>query len=112
MKSIKMLLLIVAITFSSAITAGTAKENAETNAITTDLTNRLKNPKFILENETSVKVTLIVNKNNEFVVLSVDSDNDQIVEYIKVRLNYSKASAQLYETNKTYVLPLRLTVDK
>ena len=100
MKTIKMLLLVVAITFSSVLSASTAPKNAETNAIVTDVYERLENPSIILEKETLANVTITVNKNNELVVLSVDSENLEIVEFIKSRLNYSKISVELYDKSK------------
>ena len=112
MKTIKMLLLVVAITFSSVLSASTAPRNAETLAITSDVLKRLKNPQFILEQDTRANVTLTVNKNNEIVVLSVDSENKEIVEYIKSRLNYSKISVELYDKSKTYIVPVRLTIEE
>lgn len=110
MKSIKMLLLAVAITFSSAISASTVTEDAEINAITTDVSKRLKNPKFLLEKNELVNVTLIVNKDNELVVLSVDSDNFEISDFIKSRLNYSKVSVQLDNISKKFIVPVRLSI--
>ena len=112
MKTIKMLLLVVAITFSSVLSASTAPKNAETLAITTDVAKRLENPSFILEKEALANVTVTVNKNNELVVLSVDSDNQEIVDYIKGRLNYSKISVELYDKSKTYIVPVRLTIEE
>ncbi len=112
MKSIKMLLLAVVITFSSAISASTATENVETNAITTDVTKLLKNPKFLLENDELVNVTLMINKDNELVVLSVDSDNFEISEFIKGRLNYSKVSVELDNKSKKFIVPVRLTIEE
>ncbi len=112
MKSIKMLLLAVAVTFSSVLSASTAPKNAETNAITTDVAKRLEKPKFILEKDVLTKVTLTVNKDNELVVLSVDSENELIVDYIKSRLNYSKVSVPMYNKGRTYIVPIRLTVEE
>ena len=112
MKTIKMLLLVVAITFSSVLSASTAPKNAETNAIVTDVYERLENPSIILEKETLANVTITVNKNNELVVLSVDSENQDIVEFIKSRLNYSKISVELYDKSKTYIVPVRLTIEE
>ena len=112
MKTIKMLLLVVAITFSSVLSASTAPRNAETLAITSDVLKRLKNPQFILEQDTKANVTLTVNKNNEIVVLSVDSDNEEIVNYIKSRLNYSKISVELYDKSKTYIVPVTLKIEE
>ena len=112
MKTIKMLLLIVTITFSSVLSASTAPKNAETRAISTEVSQRLKNPKFFLESDVSANVRLVINKNNELVVLSVDTDNSEVVNYIKSRLNYKKVSVELYDKSKTYIVPVRLAIGK
>ncbi len=110
MKTIKMLLLAVAITFSSVLSASTAPKNAQTIAIQSDVAKRLEKPKFILEKDVLTNVMLTVNKNNELVVLSVDSDNQIIVDFIKNRLNYSKVSVTIYDKGKNYIVPVRLTI--
>lgn len=112
MNSIKMLLLAVAITFSSALSASTAPKTADTKAISTDVAKLLKGPKFLLEDEVVVNVTLTVNKNNEFVVLSVDSKDASIVSFIKSRLNYNEASIDVNEKNMDYVVPVRLRLEE
>lgn len=111
MKSIKMLLLAVAITFSGVLSASTAPTDAETNTITTDIAKRLEHPNFLLEKEVLTNVMLTINKDNELVVLSVDSDNKNIIGYIKNRLNYSKVSVELYGKLKNFTVPVRLTIE-
>lgn len=110
MKSIKTLLLLVSITFSSLLSASTT-ENAETIAITKDVSQLLKKPKFLLEEDVKVNVTITFNKDNEIVVLLVDSVNEEVAEFIKKRLNYSKLSVELYNKNKMYIVPVKLEVE-
>lgn len=107
MKSIKMLLLGVLITFSSVLSASTLPKTT----IEKDIAKRLEHPTFILDKDVVANVTLVVNSKNEIVILSVDSDNDTIVEYIKMRLNYTKVSDETYNKNRKYILPVRLEVE-
>jgi flagellar capping protein FliD len=110
MKSIKMLVLVVTITFSSVLTASTEPKDAEASAITTEVFKRLENPKFLLETDVLVNVTLTLNKNNELVVLTVDSENEGIVSYIKDRLNYNKVPVDIYNKGRNYIVPVRLAI--
>ncbi len=112
MKTIKLLLLMVMITFSSVLSASTTPKHATKNTIVSDIAKRLENPKFILEADVLTNVTFVVNKNNEIVILSVDSDNDVIIDYIKSRLNYTKVSDTSYNKNIKYIVPIRISVEK
>ena len=112
MKSITMLLLVVTFTINNVLSASTATDTAETNAITTEIMKRLENPTFFIAEETTFDVTLRVNKDNEFVVLHVGTDNEVIQTYIKKRLNYSKIPISLRNKSKDYVIRIRLTGKK
>lgn len=109
MKTIQMLILLVSFTFSSVLSASTAPIDAGTNAITVQIEKRLENPNFLIEKETVFDVTFRVNRNNELVVLHVDTENEIIKDYIKKRLNYSKISVSPKNLSKDYVIKIRLT---
>ena len=115
MRTIKTLLLVVALTFSSVLVASTNAEDekgAESVAITEEIGKLLKNPSFILENDVLASVTLTINKNNEIVVLSVDSDEDYMDNYIKSRLNYHELPVTIQNVEKTYKVPVRITPEE
>ena len=112
MISIKMLLLVVMITFSSVLSASTAPKNAPKSTIHSDIAKRLEKPTFILEKDVLTNVTIVINKNNEIVVLSVDTENEEIIDYIKSRLNYTKVSESTYNKNIKYIVPIRLHIEK
>ncbi len=108
MRTIKTLLLVVAITFSSVLSASTEPTKAEHAVIAKKIEKILKNPRFELSEEVLVYVYLVFNKDNEMVVLSVDSKNEVVSSFIKSRLNYNKLIADGIEKNEKYVLPLRI----
>lgn len=110
MKSIQMLVLVVTLTFSTMLSANTEAKDAEASAITTEVFKRLEHPKFLLENDVLVHVTLTLNKNNELVVLTVDSENEEIVNYIKDRLNYKKVAVNIFNKGRNYSVPVRLAI--
>jgi len=114
MKSLKMLVLVVAIAFSSVLTASTdPNEKAEPASITETVGDLLKNPDFQLSNEVNAMVEIFINQNNEIVVLSVATDNKTVETYIKSRLNYHKLSkAAIGQTKsfkvKSFKIPVKI----
>lgn len=109
--SIKTILLAAVIATSSVLSATTEPvENADPTTITQEIGKLLKNPTFEVEKDVLANVTLTVNKNNEIVVLSVDSDNEHVVNYIKSRLNYNKLSTNV--NAQTYKVPVRITAEE
>jgi len=111
----KVLLLAVAFTFSSVLTAST--EPVPTKAdlsspLSVEIGKLLKNPKFLVDQDMIAKVKVTINEDNEIVVLSVDSESEELEGFIKVRLNYHVLSSKLTNGQKTFMVPVRLTQRK
>ena len=114
MKTIKTLLLIVAVTCSSVLMASTGgeKKEAKSVVITEEIGKLLNNPSFELDNDVSAMVTLTINKNNEIVVLAVDTEEDYLVNFIKSRLNYNALPVSVYSNGKIFKVPVRITPEE
>ena len=110
MKTIKMLLLVLAITFGSVVSANTLSIEKDPTSLKDKITKLLKNPNLNIEEEVNATVTLMFNKNGELVVLAVDSDNEAAESYIKDRLNYKKLDVNVESLNKTFVMPVKIEV--
>ena len=93
MKTIKILLLVVAVAFSSVLSAS----------------KLLKNPNFAIEKDVLATVKVMFNDNNEIVVLSVDCKEKGICSFIKGRLNYQELSDSVNNKNRYYIVPVRIT---
>ena len=111
MKTIKSLLLVAAIIFSSVSFANNdpSKKN-ETNlrkAISTELSAMLKDPSIQLEKTVETTVKLMLNDENEIVVISVGCDDEKVNSYVKSRLNYKKLK-NVESKNRVYILPLKI----
>lgn len=116
-KTIKSIVLVVLIAFSSVVSASTNPENikektAEPSVITQEVGKLLQSPSFEIEKEIVASVTLTVNKNNEMVVLSVDTEDDTLERFIKSRLNYNVLPSNAITKEKTFVVPVRLQVEE
>lgn len=113
--TIKVLMLAVAFTFSTVLSASTepVPTKAElTNAISIEIGKLLKNPKFLVDEDMTAQVKVVINEDNELVVLSVNSENEELESYIKGRLNYKALSVSLRTGQKTFVVPVRLTQEE
>jgi hypothetical protein len=84
MRTLKMLVLVVAITFSSVLSAST-NENAEPASINETVGELLKNHDFQLNKDVNAMVTVLINQNDEMVVLSLDTDSKVLEKYIMKR---------------------------
>ncbi|MGM5469899.1 hypothetical protein ACS386_06445 [Flavobacteriaceae bacterium LMO-SS05] len=109
MKTIKTLLLVAAIAFSSVLSASDNPKNETSDAISQEIGKLLKNPNFSVENDVFAKVKVLFNQDNEIVVLSVDSETKGIDSYIKSRLNYKELSKDVNNKNRYYIVPVRIT---
>jgi len=109
MKTLKMLVLVVAITFSSVLTASTnPNEKADPASITETVKELLENPRFQLDMEVNAMVEIFINQNDEMVVLSVETDNKKVASYIKSSLNYQKLSKDAIGYYKTFKIPVKI----
>lgn len=109
MKKLNLLILVLALSIGSVISAiaqPDAKENE--NPVTTELQKMLEEPNFDVEGVYFANVVFTLNKDNEMVVLSVDSDNETVKAFVKQRLNYKKLESQLDKDIKEYKLPVRI----
>ena len=111
MKTIKMLLLALAIMFGSVVSANTLTIEKDPTSLNEKITKLLKNPSFDLEHGIQANVTFMVNKNCEIVVLTVDCEYKHTCNYIKNRLNYKKLDVTVEDLNKTFVVPVKIEIE-
>jgi len=110
MKTLKSVVLALVLLAGTTLSAATEPTDAKTNKeqAIVEIAQLLKNPRFELEEDTRASVILMVNSKDELVVLSVDTENDQVESYVKSRLNYKKLVHTL-EKGKEYRLPVVIT---
>ena len=117
MKTLKSFLLIAAIAFSSVLSASTnpgeneKAKTAESTVITSQVSKLLQNPSFLVDDDIHANVTLTINKHNEIVVLSVDSDDNKLEGFIKGRLNYQSLPKAINKADRTFVVPVKIEAE-
>lgn len=79
----------------------------ETDPTSQELGELLENPAFLVLEDTDAYVTFMINDEDEIVVLSVKTENEQIEKFVKSRLNYQKLENSL-EHGKEYKVPVKI----
>ena len=62
----------------------------------------------IIADELEADVLFTVNSKKELIVLSVETDNDQLESYLKSRLNYKKVDFRPGKNGEIYLLPVKM----
>jgi len=113
MKTIKTLLLVVAITFSSVLSASNKPTSTDkSSAISEEIGKLLKDPGFTVDNDVFANVKVFFNEDNEIVVLNVESKDKGVDGFIKSRLNYKSLSKEVNNKNRYYIVPVRITAEQ
>ena len=107
MKTIKSLFLATLFIVATSVSAteNSISKNTNLDTASEEIALLLKAPLFEVTEDLVAQVTLMVNQENELVVISVDTVNEQLETYVKSRLNYHKISSVL-EKGVQYTLPL------
>ncbi len=112
MKTVKVLMFVLAITFTNLSMANTNPTKKEgITSVTKAIGTLLNKPGFEIKEDLTAKVTFMLNMDNEIVVLTVDTESSQLERYIKSRLNYNELAVKL-AVNKKYKVFVRLTSRK
>ena len=101
--------------FALAMLIGTlglfASEIENTNTLKegmrSEIVQLLKAPDFTVPNDITVSITFTFSSEGELVVLSVDSKNSDVLDYIRKSLNYKKIENP-GKRDKIYTMPLKL----
>ena len=112
MKTLKTSLLIAALVLSSVLSATTVKKEKSVTNLTEEIGTLLQNPNFEVGEDITASVDIILNKEHEIVVLSVDAPDSSIDRFIKKRLNYKHVETLNTIEGEPIKVPLRFTAKK
>lgn len=113
MKKFNLVLLALAFVVSSTVSAATQPKTESGTKSNSDISQEigklLKKPSFAIGyNDLTAKVVFTVNRDNEIVVLSIDSESDTVKNFVKDRLNYQKLSVRADKSIKEFTVPVRI----
>ncbi len=107
MKKLSVVLAAIALLIGSSVSTAAVSVEKESTTTTEEITQLLENPGFLVQEEMLASVKFVINKDHEIVVMSVDTENEILEDYIKDRLNYHKLQSDVKQ-GKSYVVPVRI----
>ncbi|AVI49816.1 hypothetical protein C5O00_01000 [Pukyongia salina] len=111
MKRFKLFLLALGLVASTTAFAANPAPIKEGSTTSKELKKLLQNPEFIVEHDMEAQVLFTLTAENEIVVLSVATEDPEVVSYVKSRLNYQVLKSELVQ-GKQYVIPLKIKSEK
>ncbi|RXG21636.1 hypothetical protein [Leeuwenhoekiella aequorea] len=108
MKKVQILLFLAVFNFAAVSAAADPKPETTSGKLRTQIINLLGVPELEL-NEDLLESTIqfMVTSKNTIVVLNVSTENPQLENYIKSRLNYKKAEIEI-TGNRIFHLPYKI----
>jgi hypothetical protein len=115
MKKLKLILMAIALCFATmtvSATETTPDKTSETNkAFRTKIISLIgtEAPSYLTNGkDVTAKLSLMLNNKNQVIVVSVDSKNNSIEEYVKSKLNYQKIDVKGLKKGEIYKVPLTI----
>lgn len=110
MKKLNLFVLLMAFSIGSVMAFPTTERSIDDPraVFSKEIANLISLHKMELDKDLVVIVKFVVNKENEIVILTVDTEDSEVKSFVKSALNYKKVKTELDETVKEYTLPLRI----
>ena len=113
MKTLKTIIAIVALSIATVLptSANNEKDPSGKSELRTKIVNLLGQHTYKLNKQLTADVSLMLNNKNELVIISVDSEDQNVTNYVKLKLNYKKINIEGIAKGTIYTIPLRMTQD-
>lgn len=108
MKNLKLIALVVAICISTVSFALPSKENPNTKLREQIIELLGTTSDLEINSKISTEVIFTVNNENEIIIISVKSKNQNVKSYVKSKLNYKKVDFDKLNKEKIYRMPLTI----
>ena len=90
--------------------ANDSKNTDPNKELTVQIGDLLKDNNFVLEEEDlTAEVLFTLNHKKEIVVISVDTENEVLEQFVKSRLNYKPVEGAAVKEGNLYTVPVRIT---
>lgn len=107
MNTIKTLILATLITFSSQVSANTDRPSNELDLVSQQVEKLLTGSEVTIYKDIVVMIKFKLDENDKITILSNDSNDYHISEYIKSKLNNKKLSIKKTSSYKFYSIPVK-----
>ncbi len=104
MKNLKIMTAVVALAFLSLSFTSTTETKEELHQQIVKLIG--DSSESLNEVNLEVDITFTLNSKSEIVVLSMNSDNDDVDRFVKSKLNYKRVSVKVLNPGEMYLIPL------
>lgn len=110
MRKISLVLVAAMLLSTGNVLAGNSRKSNPPKTLSVQIGELLKKNSFKLEGGDMIAVVrFTLNNEKEIVVLSVDTENEVLEEFVKGRLNYKKVDLTKFRKGRTYLVPIRIT---
>jgi hypothetical protein len=109
MKSLKLFVLALAL-FTINVSAAVIEPIKPTDELRIEIVDLIGSSYMgeMTESEYSAEVLFTVNSKKELIILSVDSENEEMESYLKRKLNYKKVDHRPSQPGEIYLLPVKM----
>lgn len=107
MRKLKLLALALVIGTVSSFAFNSEDPGAPKEEIRSQIVKMLQSPDFAVDKEMNVEISFTFSSEGEIVVLSVNSTNRNVLNYVRKNLNYKKIQNP-GERDKLYTMPLKI----
>ena len=107
MNTIKTLLLAILISFSTQVSANTDRPSSELDLVSHQVEKLLSGSEIAIYNDIIIMIKFKLDENDKIIILSNDSKDYHISEYIKSKLNDKKLSIEKTNKYKFYSIPIK-----
>ena len=104
MKKLMLTALAIVISTTTLFASNVIPEDSNKN-IRNQIIKLMDTPEFELNNDTAITINFTFNSEGEIIVLSVDSKNRDILNYVRKNINH-KTIVNPGEKDKVYTMPL------
>lgn len=108
MKKVSIVLVAAALMSFGQVNATPNSTEDPGKRLTEQIHAMLDNNEFATNQDVIAKVRFMINKEGEIVIVTVDSSDENVAQFVKGRLNYKKINTEGLATGKLYSLPLRI----
>lgn len=110
MKNLKLFVIAIAL-FSINATAADFHPIKPTDELRVEIVDMIGsdfNNEMMIAEHNEANVLFTVNSKKELIVLSVDTENEQLESYLKWKLNYKKVDYRPSKNGEIYLLPVKM----
>jgi len=108
MRKISLSFLAAALFVVGTVSANPTANMEPTKKLSSQIHKMLETNSFNVEDDLIANVRFTINKEGEIVVLSVDTTDDVLEGFVKVRLNYQKVELTNAKVGRVYSVPVRI----